>query len=604
MDKKTSLQRKFMIFYGSTVLIPMIIMIVFFTYFFNKQMEKDFISLYQTEFLKIAELTQKELDSNSTRCLRFSNDTKLKSLLNPARKYESYMDSINSYYSYLEPIITNEFRFENMSSKIKIYYTNENLIPGYDIYIYADDKVRQTDIFQQAVQANGQMIWSYDQKTGDVIMAVKIKDINDRLYGVFTLTLSAHILEQYLTIQDADKMVLMLVDNEGMVISSNKKGIAGQTNSDLAVGGALCKAANLKQPAVYGEIKQYIFTYDFRSKGVMLPDWRIISLIPTNQIRGSVYSLRNALIISSVLILLVSCVLFVWQMNRQFGRLRTVMYYMRNAQKGEMMTIPLAVKKDEIDEIVQIYNYMVKGLEELIEVNYKNDIKMKNILLSKREAELYALQSQVNPHFIFNMLEVIRMKLITNKDRENARMVYLMSQMLRKSLAWKKEKIKFSEEIEFTSEYLELQSRLVEGNLHFKLVCQEELKSYCVLKFILQPLVENAIKHNNLHTGQELYVWVGASREIQNNKPIMRLWVADNGVGAPKEVFEEMERCLKDDSSGQRYEKETNSIGILNVDERIKHHYGKEYGIEGIMPFEKGGTGWVIELIIPLEHEE
>ena len=81
------------------------------------------------------------------------------------------------------------------------------------------------------------------------------------------------------------------------------------------------------------------------------------------------------------------------------------------------------------------------------------------------------------------------MKLITNKDRENARMVYLMSQMLRKSLAWKKEKIKFSEEIEFTSEYLELQSRLVEGNLHFKLVCQEELKSYCVLKFILQPLV-------------------------------------------------------------------------------------------------------------------
>lgn len=65
-----------------------------------------------------------------------------------------------------------------------------------------------------------------------------------------------------------------------------------------------------------------------------------------------------------------------------------------------------------------------------------------------------------------------------------------------------------------------------------------------------------------------------------------------------------MERCLKDDSSGQRYEKETNSIGILNVDERIKHHYGKEYGIEGIMPFEKGGTGWVIELIIPLEHEE
>lgn len=135
---------------------------------------------------------------------------------------------------------------------------------------------------------------------------------------------------------------------------------------------------------------------------------------------------------------------------------------------GEMMTIPLAVKKDEIDEIVQTYNYMVKGLEELIEVNYKNDIKMKNILLSKREAELYALQSQVNPHFIFNMLEVIRMKLITNKDRENARMVYLMSQMLRKSLAWKKEKIKFSEEIEFTSEYLELQSRLVEGNLHFK----------------------------------------------------------------------------------------------------------------------------------------
>ena len=95
----------------------------------------------------------------------------------------------------------------------------------------------------------------------------------------------------------------------------------------------------------------------------------------------------------------------------------------------------------------------------------------------------------------------------------------------------------------------------------------------------------NAIKHNNLHTDKNSNIWVGASREIQN-KPDREIWVvADNGVGAPKEVFEEMERCLKDDSSGQRYEKETNSIGILNVDERIKHHYGKEYGIEGIMPF-------------------
>ena len=604
MDNKISLQKKFMLFYGGTALIPMIIMIVFFTYFFNKQMEKDIITLYQTEFLKIAELTQKEFQKTSMRCLRFCNDTKLKSLLNPARKYESYMDSINSYYSYLEPIITNEFRFENMNSKIKIYYTNENLIPGYDIYIYADEKIQQSDIYQKAVQADGQMIWSYDQKTGDVIVASNIKDINNRLYGVFTLILSAYDLEQYMMIQDMDQMTLLLVDNEGMVISSNKPGISGKVNPDLAVGGILFDAANLNQPVVNEKIKQYIFAYDFSSSGSMLPEWRIIAQIPPSRMHKSVYSLRNILIISSVLILLVSCVLFIWQMNRQFRRLRMIMYYMRNTQKGEMVTMPLADKKDEIDEIIQTYNYMVKGLEELIEVNYKNEIKMKNILLSKKETELYALQSQVNPHFMFNMLEVIRMKLITNKDRENARMVYLMSQMLRKSLSWKKEKIKLSEEIEFASAYMELQSSLFEGNLHFKFVFQEELTTYSVLKFILQPLVENSIKHNNLYAGQELSVWVGASRERQNEMPVMRLWVADNGVGAPKEVYEEIEKYLKEDNSGQRYEKRTDSIGILNIDERIKYHYGNDFGIEGVMPFDKSGTGWVIELIIPLEQEE
>ncbi len=92
--------------------------------------------------------------------------------------------------------------------------------------------------------------------------------------------------------------------------------------------------------------------------------------------------------------------------------------------------------------------------------------------------------------------------------------------------------------------------------------------------------------------------------ERQNEMPVMRLWVADNGVGAPKEVYEEIEKYLKEDNSSQRYEKRTDSIGILNIDERIKYHYGNDFGIEGVMPFDKSGTGWVIELIIPLEQEE
>lgn len=217
---------------------------------------------------------------------------------------------------------------------------------------------------------------------------------------------------------------------------------------------------------------------------------------------------------------------------------------------------------DELDMISENFNEMCRKLDQYIQKSYMAEIEKKN-------AELQALQSQINPHFLYNTLEAIRMKAICNGDREVGKMLYSMSVLFRSQLKdadW----ITIGQELDYCKQYLELFEYRFNGIFTYSINCPLELLEKRVIKFILQPIIENYFIHGirRERTDNVLAVTVSArDGEIIFN-------IMDNGNGMSLTAIEKKNIELQENQYRQ-----TQSVGIDNVNRRIKAVYGNSFGI-------------------------
>src|SRR5690606_347847 len=119
----------------------------------------------------------------------------------------------------------------------------------------------------------------------------------------------------------------------------------------------------------------------------------------------------------------------------------------------------------------------------------------KNMEIEHRHAQLNALQSQINPHFLFNALETIRMRSIIKKEAETAKIIHNMAKLFRGSLTWKRDKVPLTEELEFINCFLEIQKYRFADRLEYKIEVEEAASKCLIPKLIFLPFVENACIH-------------------------------------------------------------------------------------------------------------
>lgn len=221
-------------------------------------------------------------------------------------------------------------------------------------------------------------------------------------------------------------------------------------------------------------------------------------------------------------------------------------------------------KGDELDMISENFNEMCSRLQLYIQKSYLAEIERKN-------AQMQALQSQINPHFLYNTLEAIRMKAICNGDREVGKMLYSMVTLFRSQLK-EADVITLGQELDYCKQYLELFEYRYQGQFQSRVECPVELLSVPIIKFVLQPVIENYFVHGIDRTRKDNQVVIRAQR--QGNR--LELYVQDNGMGMKQEDIEKKNQELLENREEQS---ENKSIGISNVNRRIKAVYGKEYGI-------------------------
>lgn len=246
---------------------------------------------------------------------------------------------------------------------------------------------------------------------------------------------------------------------------------------------------------------------------------------------------------------------------------------------------------DEIFELYQDLKKMVDSMQTLINDAYKSKIQSESFKLNQVEAEFKALASQINPHFLYNTLETIRMKAYCNDDKETADLVKKLGKFMRRCLEVKDGMVTLESELEFTKSYLELQAARFGDRVSYSIYCEVD-RNYKILPLIIQPIVENAFVHGI--EGEKANGKIDIKVFYRSGQVIIE--VSDNGQGIPADKLRELLAKLEknDTSSGK-------SIGLTNVNKRIKMYHGEQYGLTVETTF---GHGTAIRITLPQKADE
>ncbi|WP_256865429.1 sensor histidine kinase [Paenibacillus sp. 32352] len=256
---------------------------------------------------------------------------------------------------------------------------------------------------------------------------------------------------------------------------------------------------------------------------------------------------------------------------------------MRRVEQGDFnIHIPIT-GNDEVGRLSRRFNLMVTQIRQLMDQNIREQE-------SKRKSELEVLQSQINPHFLYNTLNSVVRMAGSGKSEDVITMITSLSKFFRISLSRGKTIITVQEELEHIRNYLIIQKIRYKNKFDFEIKAEEQALPCQTLKLLLQPLVENAIYHGIEYMVDEGHIHISAS--IREGKLLFE--VRDNGLGIPPEKLEPL-------LQGQVRSEEGSGVGVRNVQQRIKLTFGDEYGLHVESALEEGTT---VQVWLPLLRQE
>jgi two-component system sensor histidine kinase YesM len=314
-------------------------------------------------------------------------------------------------------------------------------------------------------------------------------------------------------------------------------------------------------------------------KSVRYTNWKLVAVSYMSELVTSRKNISNFLIFVLLFCTMFIIFIFIFISDRISRPIKQLEKYMKRVEEGEF-DIYIDVKgEDEVVRLSKAFNIMVSKIRNL----------MDQVIIeqeAKRKSELEALQSQINPHFLYNTLDSIVWMSENKKNEEVIKMITSLAKLFRISISRGKNIITVEQEIEHARNYLIIQKVRYKNKFEFEITAEEQVLKYKTLKLILQPLIENAIYHGIEYMVDEGTIKISAS-EV-DGKLLMQ--VSDNGLGIEPEKLENLLQYETKSEAGS-------GVGIKNVHERIQLRFGKEYGLEVESELEEGTC---IKIWLPL----
>lgn len=505
------------------------------------------------------------------------------------REYENYGEVVKAYNEY--NMLSNYLKYYTEFNSISMYVENETILNGYGV-VRVTDEIRESEWYKKAIKDKGIITWVYkrDEETKNYNLSLirSINSISKGQIGVLEISINASELANVIMDERYKTSILM----DGIVVQSNNLPI-GQV-ADLGEGET--------EASYYYDIKEeynddgdHLILNTFKLDKSFNNTFQVLVNVPVDIITME----SRSVVEKSILIILFSIlcsILVILYFSKNFSnRIKTLRNEMHKVVKGNFNIKKSIGGNDEVSEVYDDLYIMMESINKLIDEVYIRKIQQEKLMVKQKEAEFKMLASQINPHFLYNTLETIRMRAFCNGDRELAGIVKKLGKIMRRNLEVSNENVSFESELELVKNYLEIQELRFKGKVEHEFNIEVDANKYKILPLLLQPIVENAFVHGLESIKEKGKITVSVFEDLG----YLIVEISDNGCGITKERLEFINNNL-----GKVNKKENGhqSIGMGNINERIKIFYGDEYGM---YVFSELNIGTKVVLILPaIEGDE
>lgn len=583
LTNNLKLKHKLFALFVLVVLIPILIIGGGITYYFSKEATDRAISQASNDVQKIknqlASLFRVPISISNTLMV----DKALKKVV--TTNYTNVSELTNAYLDYKE--FPNYKRLYREITGIRFYVNNPTLINNTEIIPTNPSIVSQN--WYKSVMNRREMGWFYVRSSEDTsinsLSLVRQLSFPDyRVSGVIMISLKQEELNRLLLQEQFDTIIM---DEQGYVVAAKNKDWVGLKQNQLHYGIDLSKQKiGVHQLEIEGK-SSYMFVEQL-IPGYSMNGLKIISFFNTSSI---IKESRKVSLFGLVLILLVLIIATFFVYTVSFltsNRLLRLSRHLNRLALGDLSVVSRIDGNDEIGQLSRQFNYMVHNINALMQQVVEKTEQNNKLELAQREIKLKMMASQINPHFLFNALESIRMSAHIKGEKEIANVVRLLGKLMRKNLEIGREHAPLKEEIEMINSYLQIQKFRYEERLNFELDVDPALLNMLLPPLAIQPLVENAVVHGleNKPEGVTVKLQISADPDIVTVK------VSDDGVGITPERLEEVRQLITEQEEPTR-----SRIGLRNVHQRLVMCYGEQAGLQ---IWSEHGEGTEITFNIPI----
>lgn len=560
----TKLGYRMLFFYIAGGVLPMILIGVYLISGRNQLLVDQVKSAESAELELLGRETGDLISAVNTESKAFYFDEALERIATyPYREYQELVDDYHNYRGF-----DNIDDYNRAVSWISVYMKNPAIVENAHFRI-ADEEEESLEWYQNVIRKGGGVAWQQLplplalHKENTLALTRLLRTRKGENVGVLVMYLRRERFQEQIGNRSSDTRIVLNGEDE---LFSN-----GGSAGFQELAGFL---KNRKDNAVFQERiraagEEYILTgyqialreSDDKLQIVSLKSYQEILQQANRQNRKSMIMFLVSVALSISMIML-----FTWSFSRRVNRFRR---QMQKAAAGNFDLEPSLGGHDEISELYDYLGTMIWDIQRLLSEIYRERIHAEQLKAQQKEAEFKVLASQINPHFLYNTLETIRMKARVNHQPEIEELVKMLAKLLRRNIRAGSQDVTIQEEIEMVEYYLKIQQYRFEERIQYQIQIADELKEYPILPLILQPIVENSIIH-----GLETKEGIGHILiQVKEEKNRILITVEDDGLGISPERLEQIKQELNRRNLNRTH------IGVCNVHQRIRLKYGDDYGL-------------------------
>lgn len=429
----------------------------------------------------------------------------------------------------------------------------------------------------------------YDRQQDRIVVTIarKIYDYGGKFIGVVLINIDPSELvelnDDFLLARNNYNIIINVTNENGRILY----------DSDVSSGLTTWQQAMQKESPLYNKNPEdYIVMSNETDRGHL----QVNAIIPRSRFLMKIKKIHYVTVIG-LMVCAGGAIAVSWFLSRTLSKpMKDLQKSMKQVEEGNYQMMLRGESEDEMGCLIRSYNNMVRQIRVLIEDVYLAEIKQKN-------AEYRALQTQINPHMLYNTLESIRMQALMQGADETSEMIKMLSRMLRMTLDCKKSVGTVQDELEYTETYTQLINIRYRDRFSLNIDIPQEIRSHSIISLVFQPIVENCIEHGFRNRKVSMQVWI-SGRFTGNND--ISLEIRDDGCGMSPERMAEINAKInmsdwKEINVTDKQDEKRTSIGLKNIAERIYLHYGNQ-GYLKILSSNERGT--VVEIRIPGGEKE